>query len=714
MAARRRSGTRSVRVTTGKLESLRAVLARHRVAELSPDAPDRALIDTALDIAAAALVDPEAVAPPARVKTPDAVPYVVSGSIGHADVFLRDQPVSAWLPEGIRELVREVIDHGGFIIRNWRFPNAMSQSHRMVIAALFRRILITAEAVRVLTERGLEEPAIATLRTLSELEVTLRLVASDPTERMARRLIYFCAVRGRRHFTKAADDAETRSLSQENGEHWPWAVGMSRFFKDRLSSDEFADVRAECKGHRYWHGYNNQREAFTAVGMSHDYHTLFDSASSFVHATNVEHDVTEAGTGVREVVQMDPVAPFSRLAYLASNLTVIFGVLLEATGQTQGYGPAAAIVDDDGAMEEIDAFELLQARVLSVLEAAQEDMESGGTDATAALAQAFYNQAVAVLKSRHLRRALDAFSRVLARFEGVRSPEVQRCVGAALLNKGYLHGQLEEPEKAIAAYDEAVRRFGDSALPDLRRCAAMSLRNKGSTLAMSSPDAAVAVWDDLVERFGDDESDEIQLEVAIALVKKTGSALLSHKGELAIASCKAVVARYDDSEDSQLQKQLALALEMKGMAQNQLGLPNDALATYEELVERFGATACDRGIPISWRAIGIQAMALALLDDEVSALSAFRRLCAELDAHNSAMLQKLVWDTIDLAAQGVSPGPLADALADVTEGSEVLVPLKAALHRLSGESPHGVSPDLRHFVDDIIRKIEARASATDP
>ena len=297
----------------------------------------------------------------------DTASYIVSGSIGQADLFLRDQPVSARFPEGICELVREVVDHGGFIISNLRFPDETSPSRRMVIAALFRRILITAEAVRMLTERGLEEPAIATLRTLSELEVNFRLVVNDATDRMARRLIYFYAVRGRRHFTKATGDAQTRRLFQEDIEHWAWAKERSRFFKEQLSSDEFEDIREECEGAQYWHGFKSQQAAFNAVDMSHDYHTLFDSASSFVHASNVDHDVTEAGAGVKALVQIDPVPAFTRLAYLGSNLTVLFGLLLEAAGQRQGYGPTAAIVGDDGAMEEISAFELLQARVLSVL-----------------------------------------------------------------------------------------------------------------------------------------------------------------------------------------------------------------------------------------------------------------------------------------------------------------------------------------------------------
>ena len=63
MAARRRSGTQRVRVTFGKLESVRAVLAKYRVAGLAHDALDRALIDAALDTAPLALVDRDSMGP---------------------------------------------------------------------------------------------------------------------------------------------------------------------------------------------------------------------------------------------------------------------------------------------------------------------------------------------------------------------------------------------------------------------------------------------------------------------------------------------------------------------------------------------------------------------------------------------------------------------------------------------------------------------------
>ena len=62
-------------------------------------------------------------------------------------------------------------------------------------------------------------------------------------------------------------------------------------------------------------------------------------------------------------------------------------------------------------------------------------------------------------------------------------------------------------------------------------------------------------------------------------------------------------------------------------------------------------------------------MALTLQGDAPAALRIFRSFCSELDIDNPAMLQKLVWDTIDAVARGASPGSFADVLTPTAERS---------------------------------------------
>lgn len=58
----------------------------------------------------------------------------------------------------------------------------------ILVVALLRRALVTAEGIRVLLGNGLEEPAIATMRTLLDIELAVKLITMNPSTRMAERL----------------------------------------------------------------------------------------------------------------------------------------------------------------------------------------------------------------------------------------------------------------------------------------------------------------------------------------------------------------------------------------------------------------------------------------------------------------------------------------------------------------------------------------------
>ena len=321
--------------------------------------------------------------------------------------------------------------------------------------------------------------------------------------------------------------------------------------------------------------------------------------------------------------------------------------------------------------------------------------------------KAFVNRGIAAEQSGSFNEAIEAFSAVVRGFADLSLPEVQECVATALVNKGHLHGKLEESDEAIAAYDEAVRRFGDSDLPQLRLCVAMCLGNKGSVLAPALPDDARAAWDELVKRFIDDQAPEIRVQVAGTLVKKAALATFEGRSDLAIETCDKAVDRYGASEDSIVLQKVAHALEMKAIAQNRTGLPDEALATCRTLVRRFGNLEGPRDLPVSWRSMGVETIAHQLRGDERAALLAFRTLCDELDDENPEMLHKLVWDTVDLVACGASPGSFADVLAPAAKGSDVLLPILAALRKLSGH-PMRVPEEVAQVVDDVIDIIHDR------
>ena len=283
--------------------------------------------------------------------------------IGETELFARDQPADLEGPRETWLLTQSVIDQGCTILRCLRFVDPISEWRVQAVAALFRRILITAEAVRLLISKGLDEPSLSTSRTLLELEMNLRLVVNDPSDRMARRLAFFYLVRGRRHFRQTASDDETRALLQENPRHWGWTIDMSRFFKTSRNSEHFADIREECETSTYWHGFPSLRDAFQAVGMITDYHTIFDSASSFVHASNIDYDLSDGAGRLKPLVQRDPRQNMSRLGWLTLNLLEIYELVVRETRQPE-YEELTVTLVAGGRRERIRALDALKARVL--------------------------------------------------------------------------------------------------------------------------------------------------------------------------------------------------------------------------------------------------------------------------------------------------------------------------------------------------------------
>lgn len=329
----------------------------------------------------------------------------------------------------------------------------------------------------------------------------------------------------------------------------------------------------------------------------------------------------------------------------------------------------------------------------------------------ALVVKAFFNRAAAKQNAGDLEAAVTGFNEVVTRFGGSNDMDIQECVSAALLNRGYLQGRLGDPKAAIVSYDTAARLFGDSPWSPLRVCVAKALLNKGSTLAaLESPesmDMAISIWDDLVRRFGNDSDPDVQVEVAGALIKKASVEMTMRRGEAAVAVCDEIVRRCRASDRLGLRRGMAMALELKAMSLNRMGRGNEALEACDLLVRDFGNIAGQRGIPVTWRAMGSRIHALVLEGEESTAVRVFQRMCDDLDIANNEMVGKIVWDTIDLIAAGARPGVFADALVDSAQDCEPLVPLMAALQQLAGQTAR-VPEEFEKVVGDIVRKIDSR------
>lgn len=290
----------------------------------------------------------------------------ISGKFGQGNLFWRAEPAAREGPPEVWELVRTVVDHGCFIFENVNNVRPESGVRDVVIAAIFRRILITGEAVRVLLTIGLEEPAVATFRTLLDLEVNLRLVLADDSDETARRLGLFFFVQGRRHFRRVTRDVGTREDVQGDEVHWEWLTRTSRAFKGMLDHERFKDIREEVERGRYWHGQDSVADAFEAAGMLDDYNLVFDPLSMFVHASNIEQDLSDADEGgvhLTPFVQRDPARNFTPLQGLTLKLIDLYNLILEDKGNPT-YQEAVTVTEQDGSTSEMHPLNALSYFVL--------------------------------------------------------------------------------------------------------------------------------------------------------------------------------------------------------------------------------------------------------------------------------------------------------------------------------------------------------------
>ncbi|WP_423924479.1 DUF5677 domain-containing protein [Candidatus Palauibacter sp.] len=265
--------------------------------------------------------------------------------------------------------MRIVIDHGCCIFEKLDSYRQELGLRDLVVQALFRRILITGEAVRSLLSRGLEEPAFATSRTFQELERDFRLVIADSSDTRARRLAAFLPVKGRRNFDKAPKNPDTLKFIQGNTAFFGWFRERSRSFREWLESEAFRDVAEELKqGPTLGHGFANQEEAFKEAGMANAYYLEYGGSSLFVHGNHVEHDFADANDTVirlKAFAQRDPEETLPQLGRLTLALVDLYRLIWEDRDKPE-YQEPVRFEDENCQTCEMDVLVALTARAISI------------------------------------------------------------------------------------------------------------------------------------------------------------------------------------------------------------------------------------------------------------------------------------------------------------------------------------------------------------
>ena len=147
------------------------------------------------------------------------------------------------------------------------------------------------------------------------------------------------------------------------------------------------------------------------------------------------------------------------------------------------------------------------------------------------------------------------------------------------------------------------------------------------------------------------------------------------KGQLgefaaAIATYEELIARFGASDAPDLQVRVAWALSKKGDTQGQLGEFAAAIATYEELIARFGASdAPDLQVPVAW-ALSDKGDTQRQLGEFAATIAAYDELIERFGASDALDLQvPVAWA---LSKKGVAQGQLGEFTAAIAAYDELI------------------------------------------
>ena len=168
-----------------------------------------------------------------------------------------------------------------------------------------------------------------------------------------------------------------------------------------------------------------------------------------------------------------------------------------------------------------------------------------------------------------------------------------------------------------------------------------------------------------------------------------------------------------------LQVQVARALLFKGDRQIEIGRPEEALRTSDEIDRRFGAITDNEPSEFAlwrWQAKWMRTHALLVQKERPSALSVFRSVCAMFVVDNETMLREMLVRVPILIAAGASERDLVKILSANRKTADALAPLVVALRLLAGESVRAsdevreVAADVRKYIEDAKRRGAGRSA----
>ena len=181
----------------------------------------------------------------------------------------------------------------------------------------------------------------------------------------------------------------------------------------------------------------------------------------------------------------------------------------------------------------------------------------------------------------------------------------------------------------------------------------------------------------------------------------------------AIATYEEVIERFGASEAPELRTWVAWALYGKGMRLTEIGRAEEALHICEELERRLDALADDGKTEFAWRSMWVRTKAWLIQEKHQAAMDAFRSAYAAFVPGDETMMREMIEIVPDLIVSGVSEHDLVEVLSSDKEKSDSLTPLVVALRQNIGEEVRA-SPEVLEVATDIRKLIEERSGLRKP
>ena len=176
--------------------------------------------------------------------------------------------------------------------------------------------------------------------------------------------------------------------------------------------------------------------------------------------------------------------------------------------------------------------------------------------------------------------------------------------------------------------------------------------------------------------------------------------------EAAIATFDEVIERFGASEAPEIQVLVARALGYKGVRQTEIRRAEEALHTCEELERRLGTLTGNEEIEFTWCARWVRTKALLVQEKTQAAMDAFRFAYAVFVPGNKKMMHEMLRLVLNLVVAGASAHDLVEILSSDGAKSETLTPLVVVLRQYTGETVR--APDeVLQVAEDIRERIKA-------